>query len=164
MNIDIRLATEKDVPTILNIINHEIKNTTVVYDYNEKSLEAQLDWFHKKQQEGLPVLVAERDGDVLAYGTYGVFRTWDAYRFSVEHSIYVDDKARGLGIGQMMMQKLIDLARENGYHTMVAGIDSSNEGSLEFHKKFGFEEVGRIKEVGYKFDQWLDLVFMQLLL
>jgi phosphinothricin acetyltransferase len=160
----IRSATERDVPSILGIINFEIENSTIVYDYKVRSYEYQLQWFHQKVKEGMPVIVAQKQTEVVGFGTFGIFRPWDAYRFSVEHSIYVDKKTRGLGIGKLLMAKLIDLATEQGYHTMVAGIDTSNKKSCDFHRKFGFTEIGTLKEIGFKFNTWLDLVFMQLLL
>lgn len=164
MNITIRNAKTKDVNSILEIINHEILNSTVVYDYKERSYEQQLAWFEKKNQDEMPVIVAEKEGNVVGFGSFGIFRPWDAYRFSVEHSIYTHQDAQGMGIGKRIMAELIRLATEQGYHTMIAGVDASNKGSYEFHKKFGFQEIGTFKEVGYKFDQWLDLIFMQLFL
>ncbi len=160
----IRSAEQKDVESILNIVNHEILHSTVVYDYKERTYEQQLAWFEKKLQDNMPVIVAEKEENVLGFGTFGIFRPWDAYRFSVEHSIYTHHNFRGMGIGTLIMTELIRLATEKGYHTMIAGVDASNKGSFEFHKKFGFQEIGTFKEVGYKFDCWLDLIFMQLFL
>jgi phosphinothricin acetyltransferase len=164
MSIIIRPAETKDVYTILEIINHEILHSTVVYDYKERTYEQQLAWFEKKLQDNMPVIVAESEEKVVGFGTFGIFRPWDAYQYSVEHSIYTHHTCRGMGIGKLIMSELIRLATEQGYHTMIAGVDASNKGSFEFHKKFGFQEIGTFKEVGYKFDQWLDLIFMQLFL
>ncbi|WP_067034268.1 GNAT family N-acetyltransferase [Allomuricauda sp. CP2A] len=164
MNLTIRKAEVKDVKAILEIINHEILHSTVVYDYQERTYAQQLAWFEKKLQDRMPVIVAEKDNEVVGFGTYGIFRPWDAYRFSVEHSIYTHHNFRGMGIGKLIMTELIKLAIEQGFHTMIAGVDASNKGSYGFHKKFGFQEIGTFKEVGYKFDRWLDLVFMQLFL
>lgn len=164
MSIIIRPAKTKDVKVILDIINHEILHSTVVYDYQQRSYEQQRSWFEKKSQDNMPVLVAENEGKVVGFGTFGIFRPWDAYRFSVEHSIYTHHNSRGMGIGKLIMTELITLATEQGFHTMIAGVDASNRGSYEFHKKFGFQEIGTFKEVGYKFDKWLDLIFMQLFL
>ncbi len=164
MEIHVKEADKMDVPSILAIINHEITHSTAVYDYSERTLKVQQEWFEKKKNEGMPVIVAERGGEVLGYGTYGIFRPWDAYRFSVEHSIYISKEFQGRGIGKLIMKELIRLAKEQGYHTMVAGLDADNKSSYGFHKRFGFVEVGTFKEVGYKFDQWLDLILMQLML
>ncbi len=164
MSIIIRPAETKDVKVILDIINHEILHSTVVYDYQEHTYAQQLSWFEKKLQDNMPVIVAESEEKVVGFGTFGIFRPWDAYQFSVEHSIYTHHNSRGMGIGKLIMTELIRLATEKGYHTMIAGVDASNKGSYEFHKKFGFQEIGTFKEVGYKFDKWLDLIFMQLFL
>jgi phosphinothricin acetyltransferase len=164
MEIIIRDAEEKDVDKILEIINYEILNSTVVYDYDERTYEFQLNWLRQKKKDGMPVIVAERESIVIGYGTFGIFRPFDGYRFSVEHSIYVDKEYRAHGMGKQLLQELITLAKRNGFHTMIAGVDASNERSIEFHKKFGFKEIGTFKEVGFKFDRWLDLLFLQLLL
>ncbi len=164
MNIIIRQADKNDVAKILEILNYEIINTTVVYDYQKRTYEEQLRWFKKKKEENLPVIVAVVDGKVAAYGTYGIFRPWEAYKFSIEHSLYVEKNKRKLGIGKLILQELIDIARLEGYHTIVAGIDASNQNSIIFHKQFGFKEVGNLKQIGYKFNKWLDLTFMQLFL
>ena len=164
MNIKIRQAEEKDVSAILKIVNHEILNSTVVYHYNVRTLDQQLNWFKEKMKNKLPVFVAEKNSKVIGFGTYGIFRPWEAYKFSIEHSIYVDKNSRGLGVGKRLMKELINLATNEGYHTMIAGVDASNKKSVEFHENFGFKEVGTFKEVGFKFNKWLDLVFMQLYL
>ncbi len=164
MEILIREAELKDVNGILEIINFEILNSTVLYDYNERTYEQQLNWFIQKQTDQMPIIVAEFNSRVVGFGTYGIFRPWPAYQFSVEHSVYVGKDFRALGIGKKLLIKLIAIAKERGFHTMIAGVDSSNEMSFEFHKKFGFEEIGTFKEVGFKFDKWLDLRFLQLIL
>jgi len=164
MKVEIRQAEIKDINKILEIVNYEILNSTVLYDYKERTLEQQHKWFERKQIDKMPVIVAEKNNEVIGFGTFGIFRPWDAYQFSVEHSIYVHKNSRGYGIGKQLLSKLIELAKEQGYHTMIAGVDSSNKGSFEFHKKFGFVEIGTFKEVGFKFNKWLDLRFFQLFL
>lgn len=161
---NIRVATELDIPAILEITNYEILNSTVLYEYEARSLDTQLHWFNDKMANGWPVLVAKLNGAVVGFGTFGKFRERIAYRFSVEHSVYVHKDHRGKAIGNALMVELIRLAKTQGYHTMIAGIDSSNMGSVEFHRKFGFEVIGTFKEVGFKFDKWLNVVFMQLIL
>lgn len=160
----IRIAGEPDIKSILSIINYEITHSTSIYDYEPRTLEMQMAWFEQKQSDKMPVIVAEEHEQVLGFATYGSFRPKIAYRFSVEHSIYVDHRKTGSGIGSLLMMHLIDLARTAGFHTMIAGVDASNRSSYEFHRKHGFTEVARFKEVGYKFDRWLDLIFMQLFL
>lgn len=164
MHLIIRSAAPKDLPSLLEIINHAILNTTAIYDYEPRTLEQQQAWLEQMYNDGLPVIVAEMDGEVIGYGSYSMFRPKVGYKFTMEHSIYLNERSRGMGIGSRLLESLIQRARESGVHTMVAGIDAANRGSIEFHKKYGFVEKGYLKEVGYKFDQWLDLVFMQLIL
>jgi L-amino acid N-acyltransferase YncA len=162
--VQIRVATENDIPAILGITNYEILNSTVLYEYEPRSLEAQLVWFQEKTDTNWPVIVAELDEHVIGFGTYGPFRERPAFSKSIEHSVYVHKDFRGKAVGNALMLELIRTAKANGFHTMIAGIDSSNMSSVEFHRKFGFEVVGTFNEVGFKFDKWLDVIFMQLLL
>ena len=163
-SVSIREATLLDIPAILEITNYEILNTTVLYEYEARTIEQQTDWYNDKTSNNWPVIVAVTDGVVVGFGTYGSFRARPAYSKSIEHSVYVHKDYRGKAIGNALMVELIRLAKANGFHTMIAGIDSSNMSSVTFHRKFGFEVVGTFKEVGFKFDKWLDVVFMQLML
>ena len=115
-------------------------------------------------KQGFPVIVATKDGKVVGFGTYGFFRTKEAYKKTIEHSIYIAKDVRGFGIGHVLMEKLIQLAVDEGYHVMIGVIDASNIGSVEFHERFGFTVAGKFKEVGYKFDRWLDIFYMQKML
>lgn len=160
----IRPATEADLPQILDIYNHVILHTTAVYNYDPHTLEMRQAWFAEKQQKGLPVFVAEERGEIAGFSTYGPFRAWQAYQYTVENSVYVKDGHRGKGIARLLMQPVIDAAKAAGMHTIVAGIDATNKASIHLHQQFGFTEVACFKEVGYKFDRWLDLAFMQLML
>jgi len=162
--ISIRPAADQDVPALLDIYNHIILHTTAVYQYNPHTLEARQVWFDEKRQRGYPVLVAEEDGAILGFATYGPFRAWEAYLHTIEHSVYVRDGLRGKGIGRILLTALVEEAGKHDYHTMIAGIDATNEASISLHEKLGFEKVALFREVGWKFDRWLDLVFMQLML
>ena len=164
MKIKVRKAEITDIESILNIVNHEIANTTVIYDYAQRTLEEQLVWFEDKVKQGFPVIVATKEGKVVGFGTYGFFRTKEAYKKTIEHSIYIAKDVRGFGIGHVLMEKLIQLAVDEGYHVMIGVIDASNIGSVEFHERFGFTVAGKFKEVGYKFDRWLDIFYMQKML
>lgn len=164
MSVIIRDANIEDVQEILEIINYEIIHSTSIYDYSEQNLEQREKWFQDKKSTNMPVIVAEVGNLVVGFGSYGIFRPKEAYKYCVEHSVYIHKDFRNLGIGKLILEHLINLASEQGFHTMIAGIDAENKDSIGFHKKFGFVEVGRIKESGYKFDRWLDLVFMQLFL
>jgi phosphinothricin acetyltransferase len=162
--MQIRNATEADLQQMLDIYNEIIANTTAVFQYDLHTLEMRREWFAQKQKDGFPVFVAEENGEALGFSTIGPFRNWQAYKYSVENSVYVRTDLRGKGIGKLLLQATIDAAKEMKMHTIIAGIDASNEASIEMHKKFGFIEVAYFKEVGYKFDRWLDLKFLQLML
>jgi phosphinothricin acetyltransferase len=160
----IRTATINDLIAIQGIMNHNILYSTAIYDYNVKTGTEIEQWFTDKQNGNWPVLVAEENGNILGYATYGTFRFKAGFNPTVEHSVYVDEAAHGKGIGRLLLSHLIETARSNGYHCMVGCIDARNDSSIAFHKKFGFTEAGILKEVAYKFDRWLDLAFMQLIL
>lgn len=164
MHIKIRNASPLDLPVILDIVNHAIKHSTAIYDYELRTLKEQTEWFELMLLNGMPILVAEHETIVIGFASFQRFRPKIGFQYSVEHSIYLDEKSRGMGIGGDLLVSLIQRAKEQGIHTMIGCIDASNRGSIEFHKKYGFIEKGYIKEVGYKFDQWLDLIYMQLIL
>lgn len=164
MEIKIRPYTTEDTQAILDIINHNILHSTALYDYNIRTYEQQKNILEEKVSKNFPVIIAELDGNVVGFGMYSEFRFREAYKFTVEHSVYVNKNFYGKGIGKLLLQELISLARQQKLHTMIAVIDAENQGSVEFHEKFGFKTVGIIKESGYKFDRWLHSVFMQLIL
>ncbi|NJM92350.1 MAG: N-acetyltransferase [Rhodospirillaceae bacterium] len=164
MTVVIRDAREPDLAAMLAIYNDAVLTTTAVYDYKPRSSEQQAAWFKAKQEQGLPVLVAEDGGAVVGFASYGPFRPWPAYLHSVENSLYVAPERRGRGIGSALLPALIERAAERRLHTMIAGIDATNEASLRLHAKFGFERVAQFREVGWKFERWLDLAFLQLML
>jgi phosphinothricin acetyltransferase len=162
--ITIRPARETDLPEILGIYNHVILHTTAVYAYEPHTPEMRKAWYSDKVRDGYPILVAEEDSRVVGLSTYGPFRAWPAYKYTVENSVYVAADRRGKGIARLLMSPLIDAARAQNYHAIIAGIDATNEASLRLHRSFGFEEVANFREVGYKFGRWLDLKFLELLL
>ena len=157
----IRKANQNDVPQILEIINEVIINTTAIYEYEPWTLQKAEKWFQKRIDSGFPVIVMEKNGEFIGYGTYSSFRERIAYRFTVEHSIYIHQSHRGKGHGHILLQELIQLAKNEKIHSMIGVVDATNTGSIEFHKQHAFDEVGKIKEVGYKFDRWLDVVLLQ---
>lgn len=164
MEIRIRPYHVKDVEAIVAIINDAIENTTALYDYHPRSTTTQESIFEEKLLKGFPVIVAECNNDVLGFGYYSEFRFREAYKFTVEHSVYVAKNQHGNGIGKQLLSELLVLAKAQKLHTMIGVIDSENKKSIDFHKKFGFEEVGFIKESGFKFDRWLHSVFLQKML
>lgn len=162
--LTIRPATEADLPALLDIYNDIILHTTAVYDYEPHTLEMRQIWYRAKEEGRYPVFVAEEEGRTVGFSSFGPFRAWAAYQFTVENSIYVASDQRGKGVGKALLAPLITAARERGMHALIASIDATNEASLRLHRDFGFEEVARFREVGFKFGRWLDLVFMELLL
>lgn len=164
MTTKIRPATQADLPAILEIFNHAILHSTAVYSY-EPYTPIQLEaWFEEKQVNNFPVLVSTLQNEVTGFVTYGTFRLRPAYKYSMEHSIYVHPNYRQQGIAKLLMKQIIEVAIQANLHTLIGGIDAENVVSIHFHKEFGFKEVGNLKQVGYKFGKWLDLVFMQLIL
>ena len=164
MSVIIRPFEVKDTQAILDIINFNIINSTALYDYNIRTFEQQKLILEDKLLKGFPVIAAEIDSKVVGFGMYSEFRFREAYKFTVEHSVYVNQHFHGRGIGKILLQELIRIAKEQKLHTMIAVIDEENQSSIEFHEKFGFKTVGVIKESGFKFDRWLHSVFMQLIL
>lgn len=163
MEIKLRPYQTEDTQDILDIINYNIINSTALYDYQIRTYEQQKAILEEKINKNFPVIIAEIEGTVLGFGMYSEFRFREAYKFTVEHSVYVNKNFQGIGIGKLLLKELIKLAKKQKLHTMIAVIDSENQGSIEFHEEFGFKIVGIIKESGYKFDRWLHSVFMQLM-
>lgn len=161
----VRCTYEKHAQDILEIFNEAIANSTALYDYYPRSMGSMQSWFLNKEQGDYPVIGLEDGlGKLVAIASYGTFRSWPAYKYSVEHSVYVHKDHRGKGLGSQIMQVLIAEAKVREVHTILAGIDSTNFGSIAMHERLGFKHVGTLPEVGFKFGRWLDLSFYQLLL
>lgn len=161
-HVMIRQATEQDLDGILHIYNDAILRTTAVYAYEAQTIEQRKEWFSQKQKDGFPVLVFDVDGNVAGFATFGPFRAWPAYKYSAEHSIYVDGTYRKKGIGSQLLRAIIEEAEARDVKTLIAGIDAANVKSIALHEKFGFTHSGTITKAGYKFESWLDLAFYQL--
>ncbi|QDO97632.1 N-acetyltransferase [Ferrovibrio terrae] len=160
----IRDATVNDAEAIRAIYNDAVLNTTAVFDYTAREPQAQRDWLQMKAGQNLPVLVAEDAGSVLGYASYGPFRPWPAYLYTVENAIYIAPQSRGKGIGAQLLAPLLQIAKDHGLRTMIAGITADNTASLRLHEKLGYSQAGVIREAGWKFERWLDLVFLQRML
>jgi len=157
----IRAATVEDLGAITAIYNEAGVGTTASYDLEPVTVENRRAWLAERTSRSQPVLVAEESGRILGYASYGTFRDKAGYDRTVEHSVYVDEGARALGVGRMLMLALLDRARGDGVHVMVGVLDAENEASVAFHRRLGFVEVGRMPQVGHKFGRWLDVLFMQ---
>ena len=162
MTIRICPADTTHLPAILEIYNEAVLNTTASYDYEPHTLEQRTRWFEQHQQMGLPILVALDETDrVVGWGSLSKFREKIGYQYTVEHSLYVATDQRRRGIGRVILLALIEAARTLGKHIILGGVDASNEASLQLHRSLGFEQVAHFKQVGRKFDRWLDIVFLQ---
>lgn len=158
-------SLERHGAAILGILNEAIVNSTALYDYHPRPPDSMPRWFSAKAESNYPVIGLESDaGELLGFASYGGFRTHAAYKYSVEHSVYVHAAHRGRGLGLRLMQELIAAARQQGYHTLIGGIDVDNRASIALHTKLGFVQAGTIRQAGFKFGRWLDLAFYQLLL
>lgn len=157
----IRPAVPADLERLRSIYNDAVLHTTASYDYEPRTAEAQAMWFAAKQAASYPVLVADDGaGAAIGFASYGPFRAWAGYRFTVEHSVYMHEAFRRRGIASVLVTRLLRHAAGEGLHLMVGAIDAANTGSIEMHLRLGFESAGVLKEAGYKFDRWLDLAFM----
>ncbi|MBC7689165.1 MAG: N-acetyltransferase [Aquabacterium sp.] len=161
--ISVRHATENDIPAMLEIYNEIILNTTAVWHNEPHTLQMRQEWFALKQEQGYPVFVAEQNSVLTGFSTIGPFRPWVGYRFTVENSVYVSAENRGQGIAKLLIPPVIEAARQLKLHAIVAGIEATNEASIALHNKFGFIEVAHFKEVGFKFNRWMDLKFLELI-
>ncbi len=163
----VRDATVDDMAAVNGLYNALIPTTTVAWTDTPEPLTDRLKWFEHQLQAQRPVLVADNDGYVVGYTTWESFRgagKWPGYRHTVEHTIHVEQDHWGRGAGRRLITELIDRARIAGMHVMVGAVDADNTASIRFHERLGFQQVARMPEVGRKFDRWLDLVFMQLII
>jgi L-amino acid N-acyltransferase len=152
-------------PEILAILNDAIENSTALYDYRPRTLAMMDAWFDAKERGNYPIVGAiDQDDRLLGFASYGPYRSWPAYKYTVEHSVYVEKSSRGHGVGTLLLGAIIERARLQQYHNLIGGIDAENVVSIALHRRFGFEFCGRVKQAGFKFGRWLDLDFYQLIL
>jgi phosphinothricin acetyltransferase len=158
-------CTAAHLPAIRDIYNDAILNTTALYEYAPRTDEVMREWFAQRQRDRIPVLGIEWEPGVLAgFATWGPFRPRAAYKYSVEHSVYVDERFRGEGVGRQLLHAVVDEAKRRDVHMLIAGIDATNVASVALHSSLGFRCCGTVREAGYKFGRWLDLEFWQLIL
>jgi L-amino acid N-acyltransferase YncA len=163
--VTVRAATKFDLPAILDIYNDAVLNTTATADYEVQTLTARAEWLATRQRLGLAVLVAEKDeGSVVGWSSLSPYQPRYGYRFTAEDSVYIAADWRGRGVGKLLLRALIDEARNAGLHTLIAKVDNQNSASLRLHTGCGFEQAGLMKQVVFKFDRWLDIAYLQLLL
>ena len=160
MSVTLRPATVDDLPIINGIYNHYVQNSTATYQTVLNTAEQRRWWFDIHGPKH-PVLVAVEENEVLGWGSLSRLHERQAFAHTVEDSVYIHPDRQGRGLGKLLLAELIRLAREIGHHTVLASISADQEASLALHAKFGFEKVAHMREVGYKFDRWLDVVWMQ---
>jgi phosphinothricin acetyltransferase len=161
MTVIVRDGNEADLPAILGIYNDAVARTTAIWNDTIADLDDRRQWYEGRRRLGYPVLVATIDDQVIGYASFGDFRAFAGYRFTVENSVYIAERARRRGAASALLVALIEEAQALGKHVMIAGIASENDVSIHLHAKHGFVETARMPEIGFKFGRWLDLVFMQ---
>jgi len=159
--MEIRDAGVNDLPGLLAIYNEVIATSTAIYTEQPATLDDRVAWWNARVAQGYPVLVATDSSGVIGFASFGDFRAWPGYRFTVEHSVHVRADRRGSGAGTALMRVLLAKAAGLGKHVMIAGVDADNQASLQFHERLGFSRVAHFSQVGFKFERWLDLVFLQ---
>jgi phosphinothricin acetyltransferase len=157
----IRVAEQNDLDAITAIYNEVLLTSTAIYRDIPVTVEDRTEWWNLQREKGYPVIVAEADGKVLGFASFGDFRTWPGYRFTVEGTIHLTEAARRKGTGTMLLKEIIALAKGLGKHMLIAGVDAENAASLAFLTKMGFEQSAHLREVGYKFGRYLDLILLQ---
>ena len=160
----IRPAQPGDLPAISEIYNEAVLNTTASYDYEPRDMTHRVAWFDLHRKQDLPVFVAENEGGVIGWSSLSKYRDRVGYRFTVEDSVYIAEAHRGKGVGKLLLAPLIQAARDRNLCAIIGAIDADNKASIRLHAGFGFETVGHFKKVGYKFERWLYVVYMELLI
>ena len=164
MEIAIRDAVEADFVAITAIYNDVLLNSTAIYRDEPATVAERIEMWQSRLRQGYPTLVAHAPDSILGFASFGDFRPWPGYRFTVEHTVHVDAAFRGQGVGSRLVQALILRAAVLRKHVMIGGIDGENVASMRFHQRLGFERAATFKEVGYKFGRFLDLTFVQLVI
>jgi phosphinothricin acetyltransferase len=160
----LRPATLDDAPAIRDIYNHEVTTSTVTFDLVPRTLPEQRAWLTERSGAHVVVVAEDGGGRVLGFGSLSPYRDRPAYSTSVEDSVYIHEAARGGGVGRAILEDLVERATQHGFHTVIARIVGGHEASIALHRSAGFDHVGVEREVGRKFNRWLDVVVMQRLL
>jgi L-amino acid N-acyltransferase len=159
--MQIRDAVQDDFEQITAIYNDVLTHSTAIYNDRPATVEERISWWRSRIAQGFPVLVAADGSRIAGFATFGDFRAWPGYRFTVEGTVHIHSDSRGKGVGTELLKAILAHAQRLKKHVMIAGVDSENVASLRFLEQFGFERAGQLREVGYKFDRFLDLVFLQ---
>ncbi len=162
--VSVREMAAADISALREFLNDEIENGHAVYYDRPRSVTQFFDWYHARRTAGWPLLVAERDGVVAGFGTYGLFRPWSGFRPTVEHMLVVGRAHRRRHIGMALLEALTGRARDEGRHSLIGVIDAEDDASLDLHAATGFREVGRLPEIGRRDGGWRTHVLMQRIL
>ncbi|HMF82084.1 MAG TPA: GNAT family N-acetyltransferase [Acidimicrobiia bacterium] len=164
MGFTVRLAERRDAGAIRAVYNLEVAESTATFDLVPRTLDQQVDWIAEHSGAHPAVVATDAAGEVVGFGSLSPFRDRPAYSTAVEDSVYVRRERQGQGIGRLLLGELLRLAREHGFHSVMARIVGNHEASIALHRACGFELVGTEREVGRKFGRWLDVIEMQRML
>jgi L-amino acid N-acyltransferase YncA len=159
--MEIRDAIKEDFEQITAIYNEVLTNSTAIYNHLPATRNERIAWWQSRVEQGFPVVVGANGEDIAGFATFGDFRAWPGYRFTVEGTVHIRAGSRGQGVGTELLNVIVARAKAMGKHTMIAGVDAENAASLHFLERYGFERTGYMREVGFKFDRYLDLIFLQ---
>ncbi len=160
----VRLATAEDLPVINDIYNYYVPRSTCTYQLEPETIEDRVAWFQAHDPQRYPVTVAEQGGEVVGWGALSKFRERAAYAPTVEGSVYIRHDRHRQGLGRLILLDLIERARSAGFHSLIGGVDAEQSASIALQESLGFQRVAHLKQVGYKFDRWLDVIYLQLML
>jgi phosphinothricin acetyltransferase len=163
-SVSLRTAEARDAEAIADIYNYEVEHTTATFDLVPRSIEAQREWIAARTGAFSAIVADDREHGVVGFAALSTYRDRAGYRTTVENSVYVHRDHQRRGIGKLLLAGLLDVARDSGFHTVIARIDSQGQGSIALHRSLGFVEVGVEREIGRKFGRWLDSVIMQRML
>jgi len=163
-SVSIRTAEARDAEAIAAIYNHEVENTTATFDLVPRSVEVQREWLAARTGAFTALVADDTVVGIIGFAALSTYRDRAGYRTTVENSVYVHRQHQRHGVGRLLLTALLEVARDSGFHTVIARIDSQSLGSLALHRSLGFTEVGVEREIGRKFGRWLDSVIMQKML
>lgn len=158
----LRLATESDLDAINEIYNYYVLRSTCTYQLEPETIEDRRSWFRDHPSDKYPVIVAISDDEILGWGSLSKWRPRAAMVPTVEVTVYIRHDKQRQGLGKMILGDLIGRARQLNYHSAIASISGDQQASIELHQQFGFKRVAHLREVAFKFEQWLDLLYLQL--
>lgn len=162
--VSLRTAALRDAEAMADIYNFEVENSTATFDLVARSLDEQRAWISARTGAFSAIVAVSSEHGVVGFAALSTYRDRAGYRTTVENSVYVHRSHQRQGVGKLLLGQLVGLARDSGFHTMIARIDSGSTGSLALHRALGFIEVGVEREIGRKFGRWLDSIIMQKML